>query len=86
MRHYRVLLARAAEKELDALPQAVFDKVRAAAARLGENPRLGAVKLEDSLYRIRLGEYRVIYRISENESAVVILRVARRAEKTYRGL
>ncbi len=46
----------------------------------------GALQLERDVYRIRVGNYRVIYKVFENEKLVLIGRVARRNEATYKGL
>mgnify|MGYP001589732467 FL=1 len=37
-------------------------------------------------WRVRAGRYRVIYAINDSERVVVVVRVARRSEGTYRGL
>jgi mRNA-degrading endonuclease RelE of RelBE toxin-antitoxin system len=55
---------------------------------LGLEPRpYGAVRVRATDYwRIRLGQLRVVYLIDDTERRVVIVRVARRSESTYRGL
>ena len=55
---------------------------------LGLEPRpYGAVRLRGTDFRrIRMGQLRVVYLIDETERRVVIVRVARRSESTYRGL
>ena len=42
--------------------------------------------LEDEILRIRVRDYRVIYGLDEKEKRVVILKIERRSEATYRGL
>ena len=37
-------------------------------------------------YRVRVGDYRVIYTVLDDEQVVVVARVARRGEHTYKGL
>jgi hypothetical protein len=59
-----------------------------ATAALGDNPRPpGCVKLAgaDDLWRIRVGQYRVVYAIREAELLVLVARVAHRRD-VYRGL
>jgi len=54
---------------------------------LAENPwPTGARKLrgEECTWRIRVGPYRVVYDIFDDRALVVILKVARRNEQTYR--
>jgi mRNA interferase RelE/StbE len=47
----------------------------------------GAVKLTGTdVWRLRAGDLRILYVIDDAASLVIILRVARRSESTYRGL
>ena len=43
-------------------------------------------KLDRNLYRIREGQYRIIYGVFDDEVVVVVCKVARRTESTYRDL
>jgi mRNA interferase RelE/StbE len=54
---------------------------------LSENPRpRGVMKMKGSKegYRIRVGNFRVIYEVYDDENKVVISHVLRRNETTYR--
>ena len=52
---------------------------------LGTNPaRTDARRLEDEILRIRVRDYRVIYGLDEKEKRIVILKIERRSEATYR--
>ncbi|MDO8616422.1 MAG: type II toxin-antitoxin system RelE/ParE family toxin [Dehalococcoidia bacterium] len=79
-----------AERELLALPRDVARRVAAAIDRLSEEPRpSGCRKLSsrrERLYRIRVGDYRVIYEVRDNELVIIVIQVAKRDEATYRGL
>ena len=84
---YSLQLHRAAQKELDRLPETEFRSLDAAILALQSNPRpFGVQKLKGELYRIRVGRWRIIYAILDKDRAVFILRITRRSEKTYRGL
>ena len=84
---YEVLLHSAAERELNRLPQEYFNAIDVAIRHLGSNPRpLGVKKLEGQLHRIRIGTWRVIYAILDKERRVVVLRVTKRNERTYKRL
>ena len=73
---FRVELAPAAQRQLRRLPPG--------ACALEPRP-IGATKLVgSSFWRIRVGDLRVIYAIEERARLVIVLRVARRAESTYR--
>jgi mRNA interferase RelE/StbE len=80
---YRVLLERAAEKDLSRLSVATHDRVIAAIRALAANPRPpGSRKLTGSKsdWRIRVGDYRVIYEIADEIRIVRVNRVRHRGE------
>ena len=80
---YRVLLERAAEKQLKQLSAKLHDRVIAAIQALANNPRpTGCRKLggTDNDWRIRVGDYRVVYEIDDAASEVRINRVRHRRE------
>lgn len=85
---YRVELTQAAQREFRRLPPGVGARLRAPILALGIEPRLpGATRLVgSSFWRLRVGELRLVYDIREDERRVLIIRVARRAESTYRRL
>jgi mRNA interferase RelE/StbE len=74
-------------KQIEKLPRVQRDRVRRRIRDLAEEPRpRGSIKLEgeDDLYRIRVGRYRVIYTIRDEELIVLVLRVGHRRD-VYRG-
>jgi len=80
---YRVLLERAAEKDLARLSSEIHDRVIAAIRKLAANPRPpGCRKLAGSEddWRIRVGDYRVIYQIADEIRIVRVNRVRHRRE------
>jgi len=80
---YRVLLERAAEKDLGRLSAGIHDRVIAAIQRLAKNPcPTGCSKLAgtDNDWRIRVGDYRVIYEIADDIEVVRVNRVRHRGE------
>ncbi len=84
---YRVELAPAAQRDLRGLPREIQARLAAPILALAEDPRpAGARKLrgEERTWRIRVGPYRVVYDIHADRALVVILKVARRSETTYR--
>ena len=85
---YEVVLRRAAQKGLDALSEREYRAVGKAISGLESDPRPARVKkLADSvLWRIRVGQYRVVYAIDDETRTVTVVRVARRQEDTYKGL
>jgi len=72
------------KRELRSIPLNDRERVIQVIQALKENPRPhGIVQLESNVYRLRIGEYRVIYKVFDREQLVIIGRVARRREKTY---
>ena len=65
---YKVIVSKSASKELAELPTQIVNRIIPAIKRLGENPRpAGCKKLkgEQDSWRIRIGDYRVIYTIDD---------------------
>ena len=79
---YQVLLKRSAEKELDALPASVRERIVARLLDLEENPRpVGVSKLQgQTSYRLRVGNYRVLYTIEDTDRLVTIYAIGHRRE------
>jgi mRNA interferase RelE/StbE len=80
---YRVLLERTAEKDLARLSSEIHDRVITAIRALATNPRPpGCRKLAGRKHdwRIRVGDYRVIYEIADEIRIVRVNRVRHRRE------
>jgi mRNA interferase RelE/StbE len=83
---YRVILGSPARKDLDNLQGAVYQRILAALQDLADNPRPRAcVKLVTGVgeYRLRVGDYRVLYDVDDRDHTVTVLRVKHRS-KAYR--
>lgn len=84
---YSVKIHRKVEKQLQRIPKKQLERVVNTMRSLCDDPRpSGCVKLEEHLYRVRQGQYRIIYAIFDDEVVVVICKVARRSEDTYKNL
>lgn len=79
---YTVSFLRRSAKELADLPSASYERVRDAIQALGETPRPpGCIKLTGrDGWRIRIGDFRVIYEIDDGQRAVIILHVGNRRD------
>ena len=80
---YRVFLERAAEKQLKQLSAKLHDRVIAAVQELTENSRpTGCRKLTGAKndWRIRVGDYRVVYEIDDAAQEVRVNRIRHRRE------
>ena len=83
MAEYSVSFARSARKELQALDASVATRVLRRLEALSISPRpTGVIKIEgaDDLWRLRVGDWRVIYRISDREKLVDIIAIRHRKD------
>lgn len=85
---YKVEIHPAAQKQMLSLPKEAQVEVALSIDRLGNTPRPPRVKklAESGLWRIRVGQYRMVYVIDDKAQLVTVVRVARRKEDTYKGL
>jgi len=84
----RVVVHREAKRELRRLPTHILRSVLEGIRALADDPHpAGCSKLRghESLYRIRIGDWRVVYEADSATRIVTVLRVASRGE-VYRGL
>jgi mRNA interferase RelE/StbE len=80
---YRLVVARSAERDLAGLPNALQERIISAIDRLASEPRPPGVKKlkgPGSLWRIRVGDYRVIYTIRDKERVVDVSHIRDRKE------
>jgi mRNA interferase RelE/StbE len=84
---YRVeLLDRKTRRQLDRIHEPDFSRVADAILGLEDNPRPPGCRKLRGLegWRIRVGNWRVIYHINDQERVVTIVEIRRRREDTYR--
>ena len=86
MASYRLSIKPSAAKEIEALPKNDRIRVIKRIKGLSENPRPhGVEKLSGhDKYRVRQGDYRIVYSVSDEELIVLVVKVANRRE-VYRG-
>jgi len=79
---YEVRILRSAEKEMDKLPSAVYNRISRRILSLERNPRpRGAKKLSNrQKYRLRLGDYRILYAVDDKDKVVTVFAVGHRRE------
>lgn len=79
---YKIEVVPSAGKDLDDLEKKIFIQIKEKIVSLGREPRQhGAIKLtgEDG-YRLRSGDYRILYRIDDKTKIVFIYRIKHRRE------
>ena len=79
---YEIELRRKAQRALDRLPKDDFNAVLGAVKDLANTPRpKGVEKIKSAgLWRIRQGDYRIVYSIDDSQKTVTILRIGHRRE------
>jgi mRNA interferase RelE/StbE len=82
----RVELAPAAQRQLRRLPPGDAARLRGPILALAIEPRPpGVAKISGTeFWRIRVGDLRIVYVFDDSADQVVVLKVARRSERTYR--
>jgi mRNA interferase RelE/StbE len=79
---YQVELTRSAARQLRSLPRDTQVRLRDSIRKLADNPRPDrAVKLTgQDLYRIRVGDYRVVYQVRDDVLLVLVVRLGHRRD------
>jgi len=88
MASFEIRWKRSAAKELKKLPQSVIGKILQSVENLANDPTpLQSVKLSgaDHTYRIRIGDYRLVYNVLNRALTVEVIRVGHRKD-VYRNL
>lgn len=87
-RPYRVQILPMAQRQLRALPPSAGARVRSRIIALALAPRPTDARkvVGHDLWRIRVGDLRVVFAIDDATRIVAITKVARRSESTYRRL
>ncbi len=79
---YRVILSKPAQKDVERLPHELWERILKCLRDLKEDPRpYGSLKLKgDKAYRLRSGDYRILFDIDDKRREVNILRVLHRSD------
>jgi mRNA interferase RelE/StbE len=80
---YQVVVPKTVRKQIDALPADMLDRAEEVIRDLAEDPRPdGVIKMKgsDQTYRIRIGNYRIVYEIYDKRLVLLILQCKHRRE------
>jgi mRNA interferase RelE/StbE len=80
---YRIEFARNALREFQNLPAQVKKRLKPKIEALGQNPRPRGVKkieAKEDLYRIRVGDYRIIYEVQDKILLVLVVKLGNRKD------
>jgi mRNA interferase RelE/StbE len=80
---YQIEFSRQADRQFRDLPSQIQQRLRSKIDSLATTPRPhGSEKLsgDDRLYRIRVGDYRIVYAVQDNRLLVLVVKVGHRRE------
>ena len=80
---YRIVIPKPAQKQLDNISKIERDRLILTLRSLANEPRPNGVKKlkgYDNTYRVRVGDYRIIYEIKDRELIVLLLSVSHRKD------
>ena len=82
---YSVLFTKSARKELDRLPDDVAERCLEALGYLSQNPFSRVLQVKklagpDALYRLRIGDYRIVYEIQKHQLIVLVIKIGHRGD------
>jgi mRNA interferase RelE/StbE len=80
---YTIITPKAVQKQLDTLPDEVYERIAVQIQQLAEAPRPdGVVKMKgtDNEYRIRIGDYRIRYEIDDKKQIILLLQCRHRKD------
>ena len=82
MANYKIFIKPSAKKELESLPQSDLSKIVEKIKNLSSDPRpYGAEKLSgEDKYRIRQGNYRIVYSIEDDKLIVIVVKIGHRRD------
>ncbi len=81
MPNYKIVFARSARKELENLPKSIVQRIIPKIEDLAKSPRpSGCRKIKGAfdLWRIRVGDYRIVYSVSDTTRTVDVIRIRHR--------
>ena len=80
---YSVVLTRRAARTLSSLQRNEQQRIRAAIDLLADNPRPPhciALAGEDSVYRVRVSDYRILYEVLDKQLVIHVVRIGHRRD------
>jgi mRNA interferase RelE/StbE len=81
------LRGRRVQRELDSLRERDYQRIVVRLRALAHEARPpGCEKLHDDIYRVRVGEFRIIYFVDDKNKRIEVGGIRRRSEKTYKGI
>ncbi len=82
MEFYKVIFTKSVRKDFRKIPKLEVSKILNEIAELANNPRSSKTKKlkGEKLYRLRVGNYRVIYDIQDNLMLIFVVKLGHRSD------
>ena len=80
---YKITMTRGAEKELREISKPDSQRIARRIQTLATNPRPHGseiLKGQDRFFKVRQGDYRILYEINESEKEVILIKIGHRRE------
>ena len=86
---YKLLFSSKSNKQIKKFSKDLKKRISKACDEIEENPfHKGTIKIEgyDNIRRKRVGRYRILYTIDEQLKEILIIKIEKRDENTYKGI
>jgi len=81
MQRYEVRIAASADKDLAGMSKMLRERIIEKFEEIGKDPRgMDSKKLDDATYRVRVGDYRIVYHVDDAKHTVLVTRIRHRRE------
>ena len=77
---YKIEFSPKALRLLKKLPENITNRVREALKKVAITPRAGEKLIGVDAYRVRIGDYRIIYEIKDNPLLIIVINVGHRRD------
>ncbi len=79
----RILVAKQAKKDLKKLPSKIYQRIKETILLLANNPfppNSKKLRDEEGFYRIRVGDYRLVYQLDLKERIIIVTKIKHRKD------
>ena len=81
MKRFDVRIVASAGKELGGMPRMLRERIIEKFDEIRKDPRgMDSKRLDDATYRVRVGDYRIVYHVNDAEHTVLVTRIRHRRE------
>ena len=84
---YKILFSSKSHKQIKAFGKKLRERIKGAITEIGNNPwHRGTIKIKgyENIRRKRVGIYRILYLINKERKEILIVKIEKRDETTYR--